>query len=186
MGNMNELPPQQIRALDEIAALLERAGIPYWLFGGWAVDFYAGGITRSHGDVDLAVWLEDIPRITELLQEEGWKHVPSEEDDGGTGFSRGPVRLELTFLQRDADARVATSLRAGNALWPEGTFGDEVRTLRSVDVRVVGLAFLMQGKSSSREDPEDAAKDRADFSILSRLTNQSAAEPIPPGDGAAD
>jgi Uncharacterised nucleotidyltransferase len=183
---MNELPSQQIRALGKIGALLERTGIPYWLFGGWAVDFYAGGITRPHDDVDLAVWLEDFPRISELLQEEGWRHVPSEEDDGGTGFSRGPVRLELTFLQRDADGRVATSLRAGNALWPEGTFGDEVRTLRSVEVRVVGLASLMQGKVSPRRDPEDAAKDRADFSRLARLTNQSATMPVPPGDGATD
>jgi Uncharacterised nucleotidyltransferase len=180
---MNELPSQQIRALEEIGTLFERAGIHYWLFGGWAVDFYAGAITRPHDDVDLAVWLADFPRISEVLQEEGWRHVPSEEDDGGTGFTRGPVRLELTFLQRDADGRVATSLRAGKAVWPEGTFGDEVRKLRSVGVRVVGLASLMQGKSSPREDPTDAAKDHADFSSLSRLTNQSGGEPNPPGDG---
>ena len=44
-----------------------RAGIAYWLFGGWAVDFHAGRITRLHDDVDIAVWLEDVPRIVELL-----------------------------------------------------------------------------------------------------------------------
>jgi hypothetical protein len=27
----------------------------YWLFGGWAVDFHAGRVTRDHADIDLAV-----------------------------------------------------------------------------------------------------------------------------------
>jgi hypothetical protein len=37
--------------------------------------------------------------------------------------------------------------------------------------RLVALAPLMRGKSSPRDDPEEAAKDRADFSQLSRLGN---------------
>jgi hypothetical protein len=185
-GEMSELGSQQLRALAKVGGLLERARISHWLFGGWGVDFHVGAVTRAHDDVDLAVWLEDVPRISELLKEEGWRHVPSEEDDGGTGFSRGPVRLELTFLVRDEDGRIVTPLRNGNALWPEGTFGDEVRTLESVRVRVVGLASLLQGKSSPREDSEDAAKDRADFSRLDRLRDTSAAARISPGDDSSN
>ena len=52
------------------------AGIAYWLFGGWAVDFHAGRITRPHDDIDIAVWLEDVPRIAELLTNAGWIHAP--------------------------------------------------------------------------------------------------------------
>jgi hypothetical protein len=35
--------------------------------------------------------------------------------------------------------------------------------------RLIGLAALRRGKSSARDDPEEAAKDRADFRQLSRL-----------------
>jgi hypothetical protein len=185
-GEMNVLQSEQLHALGEVAGLLERTGIPYWLFGGWAVDFHAGAVTRAHADVDLAVWLGDYPRISEILQAEGWRHEPSEEDDGGTGFNRGQVRLELTFLTRDGDGRIATPLKEGSALWPEGTFGNEVRTLGVTRSRIVGLASLMEGKSSPREDPEDAAKDRADFSRLNELMNTPPAAPVPPGEGPSE
>ena len=65
---MDELGSHQLQALSSIDRLLERAGITYWLFGGWAVDFYAGLITRTHGDIDIAVWLEDLPAIRQVLE----------------------------------------------------------------------------------------------------------------------
>ena len=57
----------QLSALSEVSRLLEEWAIDYWLFGGWAVDFYVGAVTRPHFDVDLAVWLADVPRIEALL-----------------------------------------------------------------------------------------------------------------------
>jgi len=41
--------------------------------------------------------------------------------------------------------------------------------LSGVRARVLGLAALKRGKSRSREDPVEAAKDRADFATLSQL-----------------
>ena len=158
----------QLSALASVDRQLEEARVAYWLFGGWAVDFHAGEITRAHDDVDLAVWLDDLPRIVELLRENGWRHAPYEDEDGGTGYERGSVRLELTYLVRDGDL-VATPLRHGQAVWPEDSFGDDVGELRGVRARLVALAALAQGKSSPRAEPADAAKDRADFSRLSRL-----------------
>jgi Aminoglycoside-2''-adenylyltransferase/GrpB protein len=165
----DELAAQQLSALARVSDLLEQVGIAHWLFGGWAVDFYAGSATRAHCDLDLAVWLEDLPRIAELLQDDGWRHAPFDDEDGGTGYEQGAVRLELTYLVRDSDGRVFTPLRNGQAAWPEETFADDVGELRGVRSRLLGLASLMHGKSSPRDDPEDAAKDRADFSRLSGL-----------------
>jgi hypothetical protein len=34
--------------------MLAEHDIAYWLFGGWAVDFHAGQVTREHGDIDIA------------------------------------------------------------------------------------------------------------------------------------
>ncbi len=57
----------QLAALARIHELLVREALDYWLFGGWAVDFHGGSITREHDDIDIAVWEPDRPRIARLL-----------------------------------------------------------------------------------------------------------------------
>jgi hypothetical protein len=174
---MDEPGSRQLLALARVDELLEGAGLAYWLFGGWAVDFHAGSLTRSHDDVDIAVWLEDLTRISRLLQEDGWRHAPSEDDDGGTGYLREDVRLELTYLVRDGGGSIVTPLRQGRAVWSEDGLANEVRELLGVRARVIGLAPLTRGKAAPREDPEDAAKDLADFAVLSRLTSRPRGDP---------
>jgi hypothetical protein len=166
---MDELAAQQLHALSRVDELIRDAGIDYWLFGGWAVDFHAGLVTRAHDDVDIAVWLEDLPEISRLLEADGWRPAPSEDDDGGTGYERGAVRLELTYLVRDREGRIFTPSRHGRAAWSEDGFSNEVRELLGMCARVVGFALLRGGKSSPRDDPEDAAKDRADSAVLDKL-----------------
>ena len=62
---------EQLAALASVIEALTDRGIDYWLFGGWAVDFYAGKVTGPHDDVDLAVWLEDHDHVAELLDSFG-------------------------------------------------------------------------------------------------------------------
>jgi hypothetical protein len=166
---MDDLITEQLSALARVGDLLEDAGIAYWLFGGWAVDFYAGSVTRAHDDLDIAVWLVDLPRIAQLLEDDGWRHAPHDDEDGGTGYERGAVRLELTYLVRADDGRIFTPLRDGQAPWSEEALADDIAELQGVRARLVALAPLMHGKSTPRDDPEDAAKDRADFARLLRL-----------------
>jgi dihydrofolate reductase len=165
----DEKPDAQLSALADVAAELHGAGIDYWLFGGWAVDFYAGRVTRPHSDVDLAVWRVDAPRVAELLAAGGWTHAPDPEEDGGTGYERDGIRLELTFLVRDDSERILTPLEAFEAVWPEGAFGDDVRELGGTRARLVSLAALRSGKAEARDDPEEAALDAADLAVLESL-----------------
>jgi hypothetical protein len=145
---VDELASQQLDALARVVRLLDRAGIDHWLFGGWAADFWAGAVTRPHGDVDLAVWLDDVPRLEALLRHDGWHHAPHEGEDGGTGYERDAVRLELTYLVRDRDARICIPLRDGPAPWPEGAFGTAVGELRGVRARLVGREALAATESA--------------------------------------
>jgi hypothetical protein len=165
---MDEPAFQQLSALARVGQLFEKEGIAYWLFGGWAVDFYVGSVTRAHDDLDLAVWVADLPRIAEILQDDGWRHAPLDDEDGGTGYERERVRLELTYLVRHRDGRVSIPLRHGAAEWPEEALAGGIGELRGVRTRLVGLDSLIRGKASPRSDPEDAAKDRADLALLSR------------------
>jgi hypothetical protein len=161
---------QQLTALAQVHELLQRHGIEYWLFGGWAVDLHAGSVTRAHDDVDVAVWVEDHSRIAELLAADGWRHAPETGEDGYTGYERGEVRLELAFLAREEGGRVYTPLRHGRAAWPDEAFASDVAELGGVRARVVSLHALKAEKAEVREDSIVAAKDRGDSAILSRFS----------------
>ena len=119
----------QLAALAGVHELLTRNGIEYWLFGGWAVDFYAGTVTRPHDDVDVAVWLADQERIAALLTREGWAHAPEPGEDGGTGYERQGVRLELTFLVRVTATPSAFRSKPGGSPGPgpSGTSAESSR-----------------------------------------------------------
>ena len=116
-------------------------------------------MTRPHDDVDIAVWLEDLPRIVELLEADGWRHAPDEDEDGGTGYERDGVRLELTYLARDGD-EVFTPLREGRGTWSPDALGPDVRELDGVRARLIALEALRRGKSKARDDPAEGGAQR--------------------------
>ncbi len=159
---------RQLDALRQVGALLDEAGIEHWLFGGWAVDFHAGRVTRPHDDLDAAVWLDDLPRIRELLEGGGWRHAPQPDEDGGTGFEREGGRFELTFLARN-DAGIYTPLREATPHWAEDALGDDTPELEGVRCRVVSLASLERTKARERSGAAEAAKDRADSAVLAAI-----------------
>jgi hypothetical protein len=163
------LDEEQLAALGRLDRALERLGVDYWLFGGWAVDFHAGATTRRHADLDVAIWATDHPRLAEVLEVDGWTHTPDPQEDGSTLYQRGDVRLEVAFLARADDGQVYTPLREGRAAWAEGAFGDDVKKLRGVRARVIALPSLMAEKSAARDDASAAAKDRADLATLAAL-----------------
>jgi hypothetical protein len=67
---------------------------------------------------------------------------------------------------RDDVGRPSTPLRDRLVPWAEDALADDVRTLEGVTVRVIALPALTRGKSSPRDDPNDAAKDLLDFRTL--------------------
>jgi aminoglycoside-2''-adenylyltransferase len=157
-------------ALASIHELFGARGIDYWLFGGWAVDFHAGHVSRPHDDLDLAVWSKDGDTIAGLLAASGWAHAPEEGEDGYTGYERGDVRLELAFLARDPNGVVYTPLEKGRGTWPEGSFSKDEAELGGVRARVISLDALQVDKSTLHDDPRVLAKDRADLATLARAT----------------
>jgi hypothetical protein len=156
---------EQLAALGRIHQLLVGQGIEYWLFGGWAVDFHAGSVTRAHDDLDIAVWHEDLAKIAALLVADGWKHVPAESDDGYTSYELGVVHLELAFFVRAGDGRVYTPVE-GRAGWPDAAFEDDLAELLGGRARVMSLRALKTDKAEIRDDSNVAAKHRVDLRTL--------------------
>jgi hypothetical protein len=161
---------EQLAVLSDLHRGFESEGVAYWLFGGWAVDFHAGAQTRPHGDIDLAIWLCDFPRVAQMLEQAGWTREVGAQD-GSAAFTRGEVSLELAFLERDdVDSEPYTPLLDGQrATWAAGAFGRDVLTLDGVCARVITLAALREENTGPRNHPEAAAKDRQDAAVLARL-----------------
>jgi hypothetical protein len=137
------------------------------------VDLHAGRVTRSHDDIDIAVWLSDLPRITRLLGEDGWVHAAQNGEDGGTGYERDGIRIELTFLERDG-VEIFTRFGLGRGVWPDAASGSDERVLDGVRVRVLALPALRDGKRTIRGDDADQAKDRRDLAVLAYLRGSQA------------
>ncbi len=171
---------QQLAALAQVLNVFEGDDIESWLFGGWAVDFHVGAVTRAHTDLDLAVWAADAERIAALLERAGWSHAPEEGEDGYTGYARDGVRLELAFLVRRDDGRVWTPLRDGFASWPPDAFGHETGELEGVRTRLIGAEALRAEKAEQHDDPLVARKDRADLAVLEAVDLRRPPESFPP------
>lgn len=158
--------PEQLTALADLHSLLGNHDVAYWLFGGWAVDFHAGRVTREHADIDIAIWQVDSARVANLLEDAEWMHRPQPGEDGYTCYERRGIRLEVAFLARDELGNVYTPVQNGRGEWPSNSFGDDVAELRGVRVRVMSREALIADKSTLQTDADVAAKDRADIASL--------------------
>jgi hypothetical protein len=43
-------------AVDAVAKAMRRFPHPWWVAGGWAVDLFAGRVTREHGDIEIGAF----------------------------------------------------------------------------------------------------------------------------------
>jgi hypothetical protein len=139
----------QLTALAALHRQFSQHDIPYWLFGGWAVDFHVGRVTRSHDDIDIAVRSADADRVDELLGQTGWVVVGGTE--GYRTYRSGDVQLDVAWVGD------------GDAGWPEDAFGHETGELGGYRISVVGRAAMVVDKSAGLGDP---AKDLRDAAAL--------------------
>jgi len=143
----------QLSALSHLDELFGQHAIEYWLFGGWAVDFHAGKVTRPHDDLDLAVRSHDGERVRELL----------------TAAAGATLRKRVTACTSSTPFGSSSRLWT-NGEWPPNSFEHDVAEVAGVRARVVSLSSLKADKATVRDDEVVAAKDRADSVTLGRLS----------------
>ena len=160
---------EQLAAIASLSRALDQQAIDYWLFGGWAVDFWVGQVTREHDDIDVAAWRNDYDAIGTALQAAGWRHTPVPDEVVGTRYQWGAAQVEFTFMTTDSDGRAVIPLPGNPVVWSAEPLGNERRELRGVASRTIPLVLLRSGKSSAREGSAEAAKDRSDAQALSEL-----------------
>jgi hypothetical protein len=120
---------EELQALADATAALERAGVPYWLYGSWAEDFHAGAVHRGHGDIDLVVWDHDTDDAVAALKAAGFAAA----DD--THLRRDAIAVELVLVETDLAGNVLSV--SDGSQWPSGALGAARATLDGVTCRVV-------------------------------------------------
>jgi len=54
---------------DGAAALVGGAGVPWWVAGGWAIDLFTGTRSRTHADLNVGCFRQDLGRVLVLFSE---------------------------------------------------------------------------------------------------------------------
>ncbi|MFJ3880075.1 nucleotidyltransferase domain-containing protein [Streptomyces sp. NPDC090077] len=112
---------RQLRLIAETREIAEVLGVEVRLRGGWAMDFFLGGPTRDHEDVDWFAWSEDAPALTGALLASGYEPLPGPPAGQQLDFAKEGEEISFALLARDSDGLpvVAGGPWAGER-WPRG------------------------------------------------------------------
>jgi lincosamide nucleotidyltransferase A/C/D/E len=79
-------------------------GIQIWLIGGWGIDALLGEQTRPHKDLDVIMLLDDVVRMRELLESEGYSLKMLWEENRWAVDARG-VETATAYVLHDSEGR---------------------------------------------------------------------------------
>ena len=163
----------QLSLIRELTALLRGARIPYWLFGGWAVDFLIGEITRPHSDIDLILWRRDFLAFRQILRESGYTELPSPSGpELDARFRKQDQLVEIMLLQEHAE---------GSACWgdwhlPSDALEARLGHIAELTCPVVSPMLLLDCKEECARQASESAEQQKHSADAGRLRSFLAAE----------
>jgi len=117
-------------AVLEFLDLMEASSIAVCLDGGWGIDALLGEQTREHGDLDIIVRVEEVPRLVAVTRASGYARQPGGTDTGFVLKTAPPDELVAAIRRVAAGERVLDPGLALTAL----SEGDNPLTPRERDV----------------------------------------------------
>ena len=138
---------EQLAAIATTATIAERLGVPVWLRGGWAMDFFLGRVTREHSDIDWFCLHENGREIATALQGLGFEEVTTAAPGQQIDLISGHVdhSLALVRLGDDGEPLVGGGPWAGQP-WPTDMLDGPMGRIGDVTARVISPAAQMEIK----------------------------------------
>ena len=126
----------------EVLDAFASAGVPVSVAGGWAVDALLGRVTRTHGDLDLALDAALVDRAMAALTGLGFE-VESDERPARIAMSDGLRSVDLHPVVWDGSGTGRQTGLAGEVyVYPPGST-DAVGRIRGRDVRCLTPELLV-------------------------------------------
>ncbi len=158
-----------LEAVADVLAALDAGGVDYWVDGGWGVDALLGRQTREHRDLDLGVWLDDVPTIETLLPQ-----FRRESEEEWPGFlllrdERGGV-VDLLLVQPSGAGGLLQQLAGGRRLRYDETETRASGHIGGRRVRCASVALQLE----RHDHPDVTDQDRLDIEALERELRDNA------------
>jgi hypothetical protein len=166
---VNEATATQLRLIGKIRDALDAAGVAWWLYGGWAVDFHAGEVTRDHSDIEIFVRLEDAAAAKDALVGAGFAAPPGLHPDEGQPFLKDGQEVSATYLAGLAGGDPRVPGRWADWPFPARAFDEPRVLLGAIEAPVMSAEGLLDMKLGFAAQPHGAPpreKDRADVARL--------------------
>ena len=166
---LDETSAIHVAIIAEIARLLTQESVPFWLFGGWAVDFAVGHVTRPHRDIEWVIWGHDSDRVTRLLSARGYA-LRAREEEALTLVTQG-IDVEFYVLVRDAHGCIITPGRWAQWPWLPGAFAGAAGRIGEVACPMISIETLLETKEGYAQQTGLPLRphDHADIAWLRRL-----------------
>ena len=159
----------QLRIIHEIASTAEKAHIPLALRGGWALDFLLGKVTRTHGDIDFNVWLDDIDKIQSVLESAGYV-CEGVTPEPLRNFHKYDEIIQIACLEKHSNTIVSPAGYPEYALSP-GLMNGPIATLEGAICRTATVEAQLDVKEKKLWwEPGETYSDKAlaDIKLLQK------------------
>src|SRR5215212_7783878 len=98
---------EPLHVINDMTIALAEASIDHWLFGGWAIDFHLGRITRLHADIDLIIWSHERAGLSAVLQMHAFQSMASPTREH-LYFEKAGQRIEVSFIEYNQLGEIIT------------------------------------------------------------------------------
>jgi len=132
---------RQLELIQKVFGEFDKEKVNIFLWGGWAVDFLVGHITRPHVDIDTLVWKKDKEKIRKIMENLGFSVQDKirKFQNSYDGF-----QFDIDFVEPLGDEFISSQSPQTKGLkWSKDTFSKTVDAkLNGVQVRVINQKSL--------------------------------------------
>lgn len=164
---------RQLALIEEMTRALDAADVPFWLRGGWALDFLVGRITRDHADIDVLAHAHDAERVSAVLESFEYAPVAGPLPERQRNFKKAGEKLHVALLETDQSGELFLATFR-DLSWPRGTLLHPRGRIGDLSPPIISPEAQLWAKDELRRflgDPE-RAHDAADIELLRAFVNR--------------